>query len=199
MSCPWIFFKSIYIVESDESHWNSVQFQIYRILNLSLLLAIYIKGALIWISYLVAIFEPSEKNSFLCSVETDQTRGFMIIALPRDPYLLFYLIDWDSLMVSQLRHPLKSFAVILPWNTRLWMGSLTSTGTRLSVGCTAYTQRKLFGIALIQTEIRLYLPFSDWFGSKRKSVWIQINRKIVNTIWFRLELTRYRDVFSVCT
>ena len=26
---------------------------------------------------------------------------------------------------------------------------------------TNYTQRKLFGILLIQTEIRLYLPFSD--------------------------------------
>ena len=33
-------------------------------------------------------------------------------------------------------------------------------------------------------EIRLYLPLSDWFGTKWKSVWFQINRKMVNTIWF---------------
>ena len=29
-----------------------------------------------------------------------------------------------------------------------------------------YTQRNLFEILLNQTDIRLYLPFSDWFGSK---------------------------------
>ena len=29
----------------------------------------------------------------------------------------------------------------------------------------SYTQRNLFEILLNQTEIRLYLPFSDWFGT----------------------------------
>ena len=69
----------------------------------------------------------------------------------------------------------------------------------LSDGCTSgwCIQRKLFGILLIQTEIRLWLPFSYWFGSKRMSVWIQINRKRVNTIWFRVDLTRFQKVFSV--
>ena len=33
-----------------------------------------------------------------------------------------------------------------------------------------------------QPEIRLYLPFSDCFGTKRASVWLQINRHMVNTI-----------------
>ena len=37
-------------------------------------------------------------------------------------------------------------------------------------------------ILLNQPEIRLYLPFSDWFKSKRASVWIQIYRKMVNAI-----------------
>ena len=57
-----------------------------------------------------------------------------------------------------------------------------------------------FEILLNQTEIKLYLPFSDWFGTKRTSVWFQINRKMVNTIWFRLELMRFRKdfFFSVC-
>ena len=61
-----------------------------------------------------------------------------------------------------------------------------------------YTQKNLFEILLIQTEIRLYLSFSDWYGTRRTSVWLQINRKMVNTIWFPFDLIRCRKVFSVC-
>ena len=50
------------------------------------------------------------------------------------------------------------------------------------------------------TEVLLNQPeitFSDWFGSKRtQSVWTQINRKMVNTIWFQVDLTRLRKKFS---
>ena len=59
-------------------------------------------------------------------------------------------------------------------------------------------QRNIFEILLNQTEIRLYLPFSDWFGTKSTSIWIQINRKMVNTIWFRVDLISFRKDFSVC-
>ena len=38
------------------------------------------------------------------------------------------------------------------------------------------TKRIFFEILLNQPEIRLYLPFSDRFGSKRTSVWFQINQ-----------------------
>ena len=34
--------------------------------------------------------------------------------------------------------------------------------------------------------IRLYLPFSDWFRTKWNSVWLEINRSMVNKIWFKL-------------
>ena len=34
--------------------------------------------------------------------------------------------------------------------------------------------------------------------TKRTSVWIQINRKMVNTIWFQVDLIRFRKYFSVC-
>ena len=62
-----------------------------------------------------------------------------------------------------------------------------------------YTQRNIFQISLNQTEIRFCLPFSVWFGTKRTlSVWFQINWKIVNTIWFRFDLRRFRKYFSVC-
>ena len=59
--------------------------------------------------------------------------------------------------------------------------------------CTSWqqTQRNFSGVLLNQHEIRLHLPFSDWIGSKRSFVWIQINRKMVNKIWFRLDLIRF--------
>ena len=52
------------------------------------------------------------------------------------------------------------------------------------------TQRNIFQILLNQTEIRLYLPFSDWYGTKRTSVWFQINLKMVNTIWFKVDFEK---------
>ena len=61
-----------------------------------------------------------------------------------------------------------------------------------------YSQRNLIEILLNKSEIRLYFPFSDWFGSKRTSVWFQINRRMVNTIWFQFDLIRFRKYFSVC-
>ena len=59
-------------------------------------------------------------------------------------------------------------------------------------------QRYLFEILSNQTEIRLYLPSSDWFGTIQTSVCFQINRKMVNTIVFLLYLLIFRKVFSVC-
>ena len=56
----------------------------------------------------------------------------------------------------------------------------------------------IFEILLNRPKIRLYLPFSDWFVSKRTlSVWIQINRKMANAIWFGVDLIRFRKYFSV--
>ena len=60
------------------------------------------------------------------------------------------------------------------------------------------TQRNLFEILLNLPEIRLYLPFSDGFETKWTSVCFQINRKIVNTIWFLFDLTRFGKNVSVC-
>ena len=37
-------------------------------------------------------------------------------------------------------------------------------------------------ILLNQPDIRLYLPFSDWLGTKWTSVWFQIIQKMVYTI-----------------
>ena len=61
----------------------------------------------------------------------------------------------------------------------------------------AHTE-KFFETLLNQSEIRLYLTFSDWFGTKRIYIWFKINRKVVNTIWFRVDIKRFRKDFSVC-
>ena len=65
-----------------------------------------------------------------------------------------------------------------------------------SVDCC--TQRNLFQILVNQPEIGLYLPFSDWFGTQTDIVRLlfQINRKMVNTIWFRFDLLK---LLWVCT
>ena len=63
----------------------------------------------------------------------------------------------------------------------------------------AHTQTNLFQILLNQPHLRLYLPFSDIFGTKRKSVWFQINWCMVNTILFQFDLIRFGKDFSVCT
>ena len=76
----------------------------------------------------------------------------------------------------------------------------------LSDGCTSHhccsnsslhTQRNLFQIFLNEIKIRLYLLFSDRFGTKRTSVWFQINLKMVNTISFWFDLKKILRVFSV--
>ena len=54
--------------------------------------------------------------------------------------------------------------------------------SRMSEQVYIYYVRNLFEILLNQTEIRLYLPFSDRFGTSRTSVWFKIIRKMVNTI-----------------
>ena len=61
-----------------------------------------------------------------------------------------------------------------------------------------FTHREIFfEILLNQTEIWLYLLFSEWFRSKRTvSVWIQIDRKIVNTIRFLFDLIRFLCVHT---
>ena len=59
------------------------------------------------------------------------------------------------------------------------------------------TQRNLFRMLLNQTQIRLYLPFSDLFGTKQTFVWFQINKRMVNTIWFQFVIIGFQKDFSV--
>ena len=57
-----------------------------------------------------------------------------------------------------------------------------------------YTQRNL----IKSNRNQIVFTISDWFGTKWTSVWLQIKRKMVNRIWFRVDLIRFRKKFSVC-
>ena len=55
-----------------------------------------------------------------------------------------------------------------------------------------------FEIPSNHTEIRLYLPASDRFGTKRKSVWFQTNRKMVNKNRPRSDPIKFQKDFPAC-
>ena len=57
------------------------------------------------------------------------------------------------------------------------------------------TQRHGFSILLNQTQIRMYLPYSDIFVTKQTLVWFQINCKFVNTILFQFDSIELRKKF----
>ena len=63
----------------------------------------------------------------------------------------------------------------------------------------AYTQRNLFEILLDQIEIRLYLSFFRliWNQTDTVRLLFQINRKMVNAIWFQFDLIRFLCVCNV--
>ena len=56
---------------------------------------------------------------------------------------------------------------------------------------------KSFRNIIKSTRNRIVLTIYVWFRSKRTSVWIHIIRKMVNTIWFRVDLIIFRKDFSV--
>ena len=64
---------------------------------------------------------------------------------------------------------------------------------------TAHTNKPFLNLFLIWTKFWLYLPFSDSFGTKRHSVWCQINSKSVITIQIWFNLTRFKINFSICS
>ena len=55
------------------------------------------------------------------------------------------------------------------------------------------TQKNLFEILLNRPEIRLYFPFSDWFGTKRRSVWF--HHSIVPIFMYRLFISDFYLLF----
>ena len=97
---------------------------------------------------------------------------------------------------AQLKVCIIPIGTILPWCTRGLTGSfigLPWCWQAIASWRTVHTE-----ILLNQTEIRLYLLSSDWFGTKLRSVRFQINLKMINTIWFQFELIRFWKDLSVC-
>ena len=75
-------------------------------------------------------------------------------------------------------------------SSRSYSSGFEGNGESISLNVQRCTQKNHLEIWLTQPEIRLYLPFSDWFGT---------NRCMVNTILFRFDLIRFRKDFSVCS
>ena len=83
-------------------------------------------------------------------------------------YLAFF--DW---LGTKRTRPLVFYIV----NTIWFPFDLRRFGKDFLVCCRLVLHtEKSFQIFSNQNEIRLYLPISDWFGTKRTSVWYQINR-----------------------
>ena len=137
----------------------------------------------------------------------------MMPSFPTLIWLLVFLVSlaptftrWEIFWKLPLNTMLQRiFLYALEWREYLYIfypGSIVERTwhyhTLRKVPLNIYTQRNIFQILLNQLQIRLYLPFSAWFGSKRTSVWIQINRKMVYTIWFWVDLIIFRKKFSVC-
>ena len=112
-----------------------------------------------------------------------------------------YTYRWDRISHASLTRNKNTYHLGIHFRYR-YLGSIRHTFRDWDVAFFApsvRTHREIFfEILLNKSEIRLYLQYSDWFGSKRTSVWIQINRKMVNTIWFQVDLIRFRKYFSEC-
>ena len=101
-------------------------------------------------------------------------------------YTFGSLIPANQKRESTVKSPL--FCMIIAYQNNslnqsilIMIMSLIHTRCLSSVQCSVgihrvCTQRNIFEILLNQPEIWLYLPFSDWFETKRTSVWFQINR-----------------------
>ena len=122
----------------------------------------------------------------------------LLPALLRIPLKAF---KYDDRMVPRGLKKTLNWTLIIPRDTSLWKISKIFVIKYISSLAVwrHYIPRNFFKILLNQTEIRLYLPCTGWFGSKRMSVWIQINRKMVDTTWFRFDLIRFCENFAVCS
>ena len=109
---------------------------------------------------------------------------------------------------GQLKPPLKPLNTIEECCHNPREGFPSSIGPLLRdaerrqwLGCSfsvCRTQRFFFEILLNQTEIRFYLPISDWFGTQQTDsvrLLFQFNRFMVNTIWFRFDSIRFSKRF----
>ena len=94
-------------------------------------------------------------------------------------------------------HSLEAFLGLFVAGSRWRLLSAVSTSEpSVYIPIAMHTQ-----ILLNQTEIRLYLPCTDWFGQHQTDsvrLVFQINLKMLNTIWFRFYLIRFRKDFYMC-
>ena len=72
---------------------------------------------------------------------------------------------WIHEKMSRYKNKCLLISATLPWLSSSLGPIKLCVRTRIKKNC-LYTKRNVFKILLNQTEIRLYLPFSDWFGTE---------------------------------
>ena len=98
---------------------------------------------------------------------------------------LLWFLDLDRKMVN----------TILLW---FWIYAMRKKFLCVSDTNSVHTQRSFFSIFAIQTDIRLYLQFTDVFETEQTRLFSsKYNRKRVNAIWFRFGLITFRKDLSV--
>ena len=79
--------------------------------------------------------------------------------------------------------------------TFIWTARIT---VRINICKSWIHTEKYFQNFIKLNRNQIVFTISDHFKTKRTSVWFQINRIMVNTIWFRLDFIRFLKDFSVC-
>ena len=72
------------------------------------------------------------------------------------------------------------------WTQMQYDSGLIQQESEVDLSACSYTQKNIFGILLKQPEIRLYLSFSIF------KMYLPFS-KMVNTIWYRVDWTRFRS------
>ena len=82
-----------------------------------------------------------------------------------------------------------------------FMPALTSSfpNCYYTSGQTVHTEKSFRNHSKLNRNQIVIINFRLIWNQTDASVWFQINRKMVNTIWFRFDLIRFWKDFSACT
>ena len=96
----------------------------------------------------------------------------VLLYLPNQFFVLYdcfhvhlYIISWSGVFICCRKQSVLDMVIFnLKWRSTLASHMLGYICETVNVNDGHFTPRNLFGILLNQPEIRLYIPFSDWFS-----------------------------------
>ena len=116
-------------------------------------------------------------------------------------HIYFFLLDIFQIYIYILTPHNTSFLWRTTISSFLPLLERISRPLRLVYRSENYIQRKLFGILLNQTEIRLYLPCTDWFGTANGQCPFAVPNQSENgkynlvSVWFKEIPKRFLCVY----